>query len=418
LAVVTSSTTVSAAPATSLRNTVSASIAFRETLIPFAVSRILFLVITLVVMALRGLQAIPGATEPVTNTLAGYWDRWDAIWYLHIATNGYSAAHDLHYHVSLAFFPLYPLALHLWLILWPWSPAAGALVLSNLCFIGAACTLFQLTALDFGRQWAGRAVWVLALFPTGLFFFAGYSESIFLLCALRCAYHLRMRQWWQAGLWGGLAAATRPMGIVLIGPFLIAWWQSTGRGFPLQPKALFRAALLRARRYPERVAAGAAIPGGLLAYMAYLGLRFGNPLAFSSSQRSWHRGWALPWESLYLSVTRPLSQVGHLDGPTIHAMSDTLWALLFLAVSIPATRALPRTYGCYLWLFWLEVLSTPALLDGVPSPLISVPRFLATAFPLVIFLAGTRRRFATFSILAVPFLIVNTVIFLSGGWVA
>jgi hypothetical protein len=66
----------------------------------------------------------------------------------------------------------------------------------------------------------------------------------------------------------------------------------------------------------------------------------------------------------------------------------------------------------------LEVLSTPALLDGVPSPLISVPRFLATAFPLIIFLAGTKRRFTGFCILAVPFLIVNTVIFLSGGWVA
>jgi hypothetical protein len=92
--------------------------------------------------------------------------------------------------------------------------------------------------------------------------------------------------------------------------------------------------------------------------------------------------------------------------------------VIFLAISVPATRALPVRYSCYLWLFWLEVLSTPALLDGVPSPLISLPRFLATAFPLIIFLSGTRKRFLISCALSVPLLIFNTIVFLSGGWVA
>ncbi len=418
MAIVAPSTATQVLPATSHRHVVSASAALRETLIPFAASRVLLLVVTLVIVALHGLRGLPGATAPVGNSLADYWNRWDSQWYLHIATNGYSAAQDLHGHVSLAFFPLYPLALHLWLALWPWSPAAGALVLSNLCFLGAACTLYQLAVLDFGQRWASRAVWLLALFPTGLFFFAGYSESIFLLCVLRCCYQLRVRQWWAAGLWGALAAATRPLGIILIGPFLVSWWQSGGPGLPHHPKLLLKATLARVHRRPERVAAGAIIPLGLLAYMAYLGLRFGNAFAFSSSQRSWHRGWALPWQTLEAAIVRPLTHVPHFDGPTIHAMSDTLWGLVFLAISILATRALPRAYGVFLWLFWLGVLSTPALFDGAPSPLISLPRFLATTFPLIIFLAATRRRFGITCCIAVPFLIVNTAVFLSGGWVA
>ena len=53
MAIVASSTTAPLAPAASLRNTVPASLAFRETLVPFAVSRILLLVVTLVVMALQ-----------------------------------------------------------------------------------------------------------------------------------------------------------------------------------------------------------------------------------------------------------------------------------------------------------------------------------------------------------------------------
>lgn len=400
------------------RRTAQSAIAFRETLIPFAASRLLLFLLSGVVMALQGLRGVPGATAPVSETLAGYWDRWDALWYLRVATGGYSTAPDLHGHLTVAFFPLYPLILHLWLWAWPWSPAAAALVLSNLCFLGAASTLYQLVALDFGHQWARRAVWLLALFPTGLFFFAGYSESLFLLCILRCCYHLRLRQWWLAGLWGGLAAATRPLGIVLVGAFVVAWWESMGTNFPRHPSALARAALGRIRRRPRALLAGALIPAGLLAYMGYLGLRFGKPLLFSASQRSWHRGLAWPWQTLEAAITRPLSQFPHLDGPAIHAMGDTLWGLIFLAISIPATRALPRAYACYLWLFWLEVLATPALLDGAPSPLVSVPRFLATAFPLIIFLSGTGKRFLLSCTIAVPLLVFNTVVFLSGGWVA
>ncbi|HVA92090.1 MAG TPA: hypothetical protein VNL71_19865, partial [Chloroflexota bacterium] len=106
MAIVAPSSTARAVPAASLQNTVAASAAFRETLIPFAASRVLLLVVTLAVMAVHGLRDVPGSTAPVGDTLADYWNRWDAIWYLHIATNGYSAAHDLHNHVSLAFFPL------------------------------------------------------------------------------------------------------------------------------------------------------------------------------------------------------------------------------------------------------------------------------------------------------------------------
>src|SRR5207253_11323149 len=39
-------------------------------------------------------------------------------------------------------------------------------------------------------------------------------------------YALRLERWWQAGLWGLLAAATRPPGVLLLVPFLMAWAQA------------------------------------------------------------------------------------------------------------------------------------------------------------------------------------------------
>jgi hypothetical protein len=225
-----------------------------------------------------------------------------------------------------------------------------------------------------------------------------------------CFYRLRLQQWWWAGLWGGLAAATRPLGIIVIVPFFLCWYQAHGR-----PNLVVGPWL---RGHVRELLGAAAIPAGLLGYMAYLWTRFGNPLAFSSSQRSWHRTWAWPWHTLGAALTRPFEHIPNISPIELHGATDTLWCVIFLALTIGAARTLPRPYGVFLWLFWAMVLSTPALLDNAASPLISLPRFLATAFPLLIFLAGTRRRFATACAVSLPLLILNTAIFVSGGWVA
>lgn len=178
------------------------------------------------------------------------------------------------------------------------------------------------------------------------------------------------------------------------------------------------AAADRGRRLVAALAAAALMPVSLGAFMLYLWARFGDPLAFSASQRSWHRTWAWPWQTLQAALVRPLAGFPHLTPTQMHAGFDTLWALVFLALTVPAARHLPRSYAAFLLLFWLVVLSTPALLDGAVDPLISLPRFLLTAFPLLIYLAGTPRRAGIALAISLPLLIFNTGTFISGGWVA
>jgi Gpi18-like mannosyltransferase len=393
------------------RNAIPSSLIITDVMAPFVVSRVLFALITISSSWWIPTLHFPSTAPAIQGRgMDALWFRWDAQWYARVATDGYRTIAYANGHLNLAFFPLYPLLVHCWLLFWHGTPAAAGMIVSNLCFVAASYYLYQLVSMDRGRAWARRVMWLLALFPTSLFFFSGYSESLFLLCLVLCVYNLRLERWWWAGLMGGLAAATRPLGIIVFVPFVMCWYQA----HELSPIAI-RPWL---RHYQKAMLGALAIPAGLIAYMAYLWARFGNPFLFGASQRSWHRTLAWPWQSLGAAITRPFSNMPHLSGVQLHGVTDTLWALVFLAISIGASRSLEREYGAFLWLFWAVVLSTPALLDNAASPLISLPRFLATAFPLLIFLSDTRRRFMLTCAISVPLLVFNTAIFVSGGWVA
>ena len=394
------------------------SIALYDVGIPFLVSRFLFILITILDPIWVRLFHMPRIPPTATgHWLSDLWYRWDVQWYLRVATDGYRSFAYEHQHQNLAFFPLYPLLIHMLLLVWPWAPVVAAMLIANCCFAAASYYLYRVVALDFGRPLAQRVVWLLALFPTSLFFFSGYSEGLFLLCLVLCFWHLRLGHWWWAGLWGGMAAATRPLGIILVVPFALVWYQAHV-GWRGSSRQQLRMLLHRTRSHIHTVLAVSSIPAGLGAYMGYLWLRFGDPMAFSSSQRQWHRTWAWPWQSLSAGITRPLAHMPHLAPIELHAATDTIFALVCLAITVRAVRTLPGVYTAFLCCYWIVMLSTPALLDDVPSPLISVPRFLATAFPLLIFLAGEHRRFWASCAISVPLLVVNTAIFVSGGWVA
>jgi hypothetical protein len=294
------------------------------------------------------------------------------------------------------------------------------MIIANGCSLAAGYVLYRLVALDFGDSRARRVSWLLAFFPTSLFLFAGYSEGLFLLCIVLCFYCLRREHWWQAGLYGALATATRPTGVIMLLPLLIAWYEAHADQLTWLRRryALGLPMASWMRRNCWNLGAVAIAPLGLLSFMGYLWVRFGNPLIFSTSQRSWHRALAWPWQTLQAAITRPLAGAPQISTEQLHGCLDALWAVVFLGITICGARALPRVYAGFLWLFWALTLCTPELQDGFTDPLISLPRFLLTAFPLLIILSATRRRAWIAAGVALPLLILNTLVFVSGGWVA
>jgi Gpi18-like mannosyltransferase len=144
------------------------------------------------------------AWEPVTDLVFGTFDHWDAEWFLRISREGYDE-------VSAAFFPLYPAIVSLLGSSLVWG------TLLSLVAAGAGAALVSEIAREkLGDAVAHDSVLVLALFPTAFVFTAVYSDGLFLALSAASFHAAQRRRPWVAGLAGGLAVATRSMGLALL----------------------------------------------------------------------------------------------------------------------------------------------------------------------------------------------------------
>jgi hypothetical protein len=320
----------------------------------------------------------------LTHPLGGLGDvllsplaRWDAVWYLGIARDGYEGGADV------AFFPLYPLLVRTLVLPFPSEGAllVSAYAVSLACFAGALALLHRLVELELGRRVARTAVWLVALFPAALYFGAPYSESLFLLVSVGAFYAARTERWAWAGVLAAAASATRSAGLVLLVPLVLMWLEA------------------RPRR-PGDLAWLALAPAGVGAYALYLGLDHGDALAFLDVQEVWYRDFAGPFVGAWdgaVAAWDGLRQLASGSRETVYferaagdpfrvaAINVLLFAFLVLAaVALVGTfRRLPRAYGAYA----LAALSLPLSYPVEPQPLMSLPRFVAVLFPLFVWLA-------------------------------
>jgi hypothetical protein len=344
----------------------------------------------------------PGVTRGfgwLGDLLAAPAARWDSAWYLVIARYGYRP--DLgHFTASrTAFFPLYPLALRA--IAWLGSPPVLAGVLVSLGALAVALYgIHRLAALEFGSLEAARlAVLVTAFAPMAFFLSAVYSESLYLALSVGVFWSAREGRWALAGLLGGLAAATRSTGLVLLLPVFALYLYG-----PRRDRAPDRTGAGRfAPRYKLRADALwlALIPAGVALFSLWLGLSGGDALAPFRSQQIWGRHFAGPyvavWDGLraaFEGARQLLSfQSAHVyfpaatGSPTV-AASHNLMLLAFLLAAVPLVvlvlRRLPLAYGLYV----VAALALPLSYPVAGQPLMSLPRFLLVLFPLQLALAA------------------------------
>jgi hypothetical protein len=324
------------------------------------------------------------------NLLAAPFARWDSVWYLAIAQDGY------HHEISrTAFFPLYPLMLRGLGVTIGSDVVAGVLI-SLVAFAVALVLLHRLAWLDLGPRAAELTVTLIAFCPVAYFFSAVYTESLYLALSLGCILCARRGAWLGAGALGGL--------LYLYGPRADAD-QPTVR-WATGPPTWWRRLVPRYRLGWSALSIGL-IPLGLVLYVAYLGATTGEPLAPFHAQQVWFRTFAGPFGGAWdgaVAAWDGLRQLLHGPPPPIYftkaggdplqvgGQNLMLFAFLILAVIglIGVLRRLPFAYFAYT----LASLAMPLSYPVTPQPLASLPRYEVVLFPLFMWAGAwlSRRR--------------------------
>lgn len=328
----------------------------------------------------------PEHIPPTGNRFHDALVQWDGQWYMEIAAQGYR--YDPDRASSVAFFPLYPLLGRVVAAATGLSVGWALLAVSHLCLMGAFVLLAAYAQARYEEEppeTAALTLLAFGLFPTTVFARVAYSESLFLFLTLLTLVAMR-RAWaaWAIAAVIGLATAARSVGVGLLLPLAVylvrqrGWsWRTAARWLALAPLALW----------------------GLLAYMAFLGLAEGEPLAFAKAQRHWQMRPPAPlaekalaylsWEPIWsvYDSSSPAYWRRFGDNPLALASLQAANPVFFvLAAALVALGAARRWLTAEETLLSAGLLLIPYLLRGYDMAMTGQGRFVGVVVPIYLVL--------------------------------
>ena len=315
------------------------------------------------------------------------WANFDGYHYLSIATSGYNQ-------FQYAFFPGYPMLVSLVNRLIPDLLTIGFLI-SNIATIALLLVIYKLWSLDYGNAVVKRAILIFLAFPTTFYLGSVYTEALFLLLACGSLLAARKNNFLLSGILGGLASASRLVGIFLFPAMLIIWWYS--------------------QRRKQDLGYLLAIPLGLLAVMGYNYLQTSDPLYFFHVQpsfganRSGREIILLPQVIFrYLKIFITVSPVSLTFFNALLEFVMTIGSLLLLVFAYRKVN-----------LAYLVFAAGCIVLPALTGTLSSMPRYVLVAFlcfPALVLFLGKYYRLVMAIFLIIQ--VVLVALFTRGYWVA
>jgi hypothetical protein len=269
----------------------------------------------------------------------GIWERFDTLWYLHIAAQGYDSP------MAVIFYPLYPALIRLFSVVLP--PTSAALFISTAASFFAFWALLRL-ARDFPDVPRLRLLLLFCVWPASFILFAGYAESLTIGLAFWAIVFARQSRWIAATACGFFAGLARPSGVLVAIPLLLIAWRSRHR----------RALVI------------SLVPAGLFAYWAWL--RLSGRASVVQAYRL-HQGMTLvlPWTGFWEALRLLARQ------------HDPLLALKLAMVISAGVVCLRRHPRIALRIedraFALALLLQMLMYTG--RPLLGAPRYILLVYP-------------------------------------
>lgn len=272
---------------------------------------------------------------------------FDGVHYLRLAAKGYDDEGEQ------AFFPLYPLLIRLisWTSL---DPLVSALLINLACLVGLSLLLPRASLL------------LILTFPSSFFLLAVYTEALFLFLLALVWRLLSRQQYFFAALAIGLLSGVKVVGVAMVVPLIILLW-------PRIVKLVLYLPLASA---------------GLISYMTYLSVRFGDPLKFFHVQPMFGGGRSgdeLIWlpQILYRYTRMILTFDFHS-----FVYARVWWELLTFLLAAGLLILWRKRLDTPSWWYCLIVI----LLPTFSGSLSSFPRYALAALPLFTIAASLLSR--------------------------
>lgn len=341
------------------------------------------------------------------------WANFDGVHYITIAKEGYKAA-DL----IQAFFPVFPLFMRATSFVMSNELVAG-LFISNVAFVLLLGTWYLYFRLFFSEKTVLLSLFILLTFPTSFFFAAVYGESLFLLFVLLSLFFAHKKIWWAASLTAFFAVGSRIVGVFVIPMLMLELFQQTHSNVNVSTLTLKKVLEFVKTEY-KRILIISLSFLSLALYMLYLWLEFKDPFYFYSVQSKFGGGreqsvisyFQVLWRYLKILVTANIRTFSYYA-----AAQELVISLLTLgAIGL----GLVKKYQIRLsWMFFSLCAYFLPTLTGTLS---SMPRYVLVIFPIFLVAAQVFQKrkylFIVYTIFSVALLIINTIMFIQGYWVA
>lgn len=342
-------------------------------------------------------------TKPIPEISFGLdrWTAWDGNWYNSIIRDGYFLDYSRDTASNIPFFPGFPILTEALARATHIHPIYIGLALNVLLTTFCVYFIFQITAL-LARQMgenkrvidvAPRLAVVLFLtFPSSLFLAAFYAEALLIFGISGAIYFALRNRLIVAAVFAGIACSTKSIGVAVLPAILIIHYQQHAR-------RLVDWQVLKNNIGLYTITSMVGL-SGILAYMLYLYIGFGDPLLFSSLQKLWLREFRIDflvplWEIYYRNTFVPSYYEGTFNYLiTLIAMYGPIFAII-------ASFIFAKKYRLY----WLVPLVLITILPPASTVILqSMNRYIFVFVPLfalfAIILARQRHNLLTYGIVA------------------
>jgi hypothetical protein len=308
------------------------------------------------------------------KSLAASFGSWDSSWYTALAANGYPTFVPDDKATTAAFFPLYPLLVRGFADISSLSLETSGLVVNTACGLAFVLGVCFLARDLFSQRAANAAAVVVSVFPGTFALSMAYTEGLMLALSAWCLFALRKEKWLAAGILAALATSTRSNAVALC--FACAW------------AAVFAIKTQRPRPWRALIAPVLS-PLGLIAFFGYLWSHTGQLDAWFRAQKAWGEDfdWGVRnlFERLPHGVLHPLNDFN----TTVVAFGVVTWMVL----AVFFIRSRPPGF----LVVFVAVIAFLTLGSAVGPR----PRFVTTAFPMLIAAAAYLKEWSLSLVVAV-----------------